>query len=168
MRFIDAMSEWSGSTMAWLFLSTVFAVFYEVVGRYFFNSPTMWGFETSLYGSAAAIIVAGAYCTKHRTHIAITALHEMLSPKARKRLDIFNMFFAAVICAIMAFATAEWGWKALIGWQRTGSAWNPPFPGLVKSLIPMTFFLMSLQNLVNIRRVITNTETATPDAAQGE
>ena len=154
MRAIDAMSEWSGRTMSWLFLSTVIAVFYEVIGRYFFNSPTIWGFELSLFGSAAAIIVAGAYCTKHGSHIAITALQEVLSAKARKRLELFNMIFAAIVCAVMAFATAEWGWKALTSWQRTGSAWNPPAPALVKPLIPLTFAMMFLQNLVNIARLL--------------
>tara|TARA_B100000497_G_scaffold10593_1_gene11872 strand:+ start:6736 stop:7248 length:513 start_codon:yes stop_codon:yes gene_type:complete len=153
MRFIDAISEWSGRIVSWLFLSTVFAVFYEVIGRYFFNAPTIWGFEVSLYGSAAAIIVAGAYCTKHRSHIAITSLHEILPARARLGLELFNLIFAAVLCGAMAWATAEWGWKALVGWQRTGSAWNPPAPGLVKPLIPLAFAMMFLQNLVNIVRV---------------
>ncbi|KKJ78781.1 hypothetical protein WH95_01570 [Kiloniella litopenaei] len=153
MRVIDAVSEGSGRIISWLFLCTVFSVFYEVVGRYFFNSPSSWGFEVSLYGSAAAIIIAGAYCTKHQSHIAITTLQEIVPVKARRGLKLFNLLFAAVVCAVMAWATAEWGWKALISWQRTGSAWNPPAPALVKPLIPLSFAMMFLQNIVNLCRV---------------
>lgn len=157
MRLVDAISEWSGRIVSWLFLISVFAVFYEVIGRYLFNAPTIWAFEVSLYGSAAAIIVAGAYCTKHRTHIAITVVHEVLPSRMRCGLDVFNLAFAAVVCAILAWTTADWGWKALSGWQRTGSAWNPPAPGLIKPLIPLAFAMMFLQNLVNILRLIKGT-----------
>ena len=165
MRTIDAMSEWSGRAVSWLFLSTVFAVFYEVIGRYFFNSPSIWGFEVSLFGSATAIIVAGAYCTKHRSHIAITALQETLPKRARRGIELFNLLFAAILCAVMAWATAEWGWKALVGWQRTGSAWNPPAPALVKPLIPLTFAMMFLQNLVSIWHVWNNSDSAPKSTA---
>lgn len=155
MKIIEDTSEWSGRGVSWFFLMSVLVVFYEVVARYFLNAPSTWGFELSLYGSAAAIIVAGAYCTKTGAHIAVTLLQDNLPPRVHRSVQIFNVIFAAVVCALMAGATAEWGWTALSGWQRTGSAWNPPAPALVKPLIPITFAMMFLQNMVTIYRFFT-------------
>ena len=155
MKIIDCTSEWSGLGVSWFFLVTVLVVFYEVVVRYFLNAPSTWGFELSLYSSAAAIIVAGAYCTKSGAHIAVTLLQDSLPPHVRRSVQVFNVIFAAVVCAWMAGATAEWGWTALSGWQRTGSAWNPPAPALVKPLIPLTFAIMFLQNMVTLHRLFT-------------
>ena len=168
VSFIEAMSERSGRWIAWLFLCTVLAVFYEVFGRYFFNAPSIWGFEVSLYSSAIAIVVSGAYCTKHRSHIAMGFLQEVLSKRARLGLDIFNLAFAGIVCGVMSWATAEWGWNAFVGWQRTGSVWNPPAPALLKPLIPLVFALMCMQNFVNIWKRCSRSDENDKVVGQGQ
>lgn len=156
LNWIDWLSENIGKAVSWLFIITVASVFYEVVTRYVFNAPTQWGFETSLYASAIAIILSGAYCQKKCTHIAITSVYDLLPVKPRRYLDGFNLLFTGVVCFILFLGTAKWGWNALANWQTTGSAWNPPAPAIVKPLIPLTALLISLQTLSQFIRLIRN------------
>ncbi len=63
-----------------LILIVVFYV-YEVVTRYFFNSPTAWVSDFVSYGLAAAVFLALPKVTKDKTHVAVTILVDLLPAK---------------------------------------------------------------------------------------
>ena len=42
LKFIDKISELVAKVSAWLIIFLTFALFYEAISRYLFNSPTLW------------------------------------------------------------------------------------------------------------------------------
>ena len=41
--FADTVSEWSGKIFSWLVIPLMLGLVYEVVSRYAFSAPTLWG-----------------------------------------------------------------------------------------------------------------------------
>ena len=54
-------------------------LFYEVVCRYFFRSPTIWAQETSIYLFMWTMLAGGAYTLQQGKHVRIDLLVEHLS-----------------------------------------------------------------------------------------
>lgn len=159
MNIIDTISKITGKIVSSFFLIAVLATFYEVVMRYVFNSPTAWAFESTIFLCAAAILVSGAFTLQKRTHVAITSVYSVMPPKMKYIVRIINSIIICLSCLGLAYAGYEWGLNALTSWERTGSAWNPPLPAIIKPLIPATALLMTLQGVINlIRDLSTKTE----------
>ncbi len=149
MRIINFLSKLCGQLFGWFFLLSVLITGYEVVMRYLFNAPTLWGFETSLALSASAIIMSGSYVAQKRDHIAITTLLDICSPKSKKYLRVFVSLFSGVVCLCIAWAGYQFGYTALADWETSGSGWDAPIPALVKPLISLSALLMGLQIFCN-------------------
>src|SRR5919109_5226586 len=100
ITIVDAFSEWSGKTVAWLILPLVFGLTYEGFARYLFNAPTLWAYDVSymLYG---ALFMLGAHYTLMKgAHIRTDMLWEKFTPRTKGTIDavayIF-FFFPAMI-----------------------------------------------------------------------
>ena len=59
-------------------ISIVASYVYEVVTRYFFNSPTAWASDYVAYALAASVFLALPQVTKERGHVAVTILVDLL------------------------------------------------------------------------------------------
>lgn len=59
-------------------ISIVGSYVYEVVTRYFFNSPTAWASDYVAYALAASVFLALPKVTKDRGHVAVTILVDIL------------------------------------------------------------------------------------------
>lgn len=128
----------------------VLIIMYEVTLRYLFNQPTLWVNEASLWMCGIMFLLTGPYTMQQRNHIRITILPTMVARPVK-------LIFATVSTAlIVVFAVAViWGGydealRKLMGWERFGTAWNPPIPATLKPLVLITVALTALQAVVNL------------------
>lgn len=64
-----------GAYIAGLFIVlTTVMTFYEVVSRAFFNRPTTWATELSIYAIIGSCFLGGAYAVRTYSHIAVDLL----------------------------------------------------------------------------------------------
>jgi TRAP-type C4-dicarboxylate transport system permease small subunit len=152
VNFIDRMNTVIGENAAWLFLAGTAVTCYEVVLRYLFNDPTTWAFELTILFCAIGYLLSGGYVTMKRSHIAITSLYEQAPPKLRKALDVFNSLVGLGCMSLLLWSSFNQAVYSVTIWERTGSAWDPPLPAILKPLIVVGTTLIILQLLVNIRR----------------
>ena len=47
IEFIDSKMLITGKVFAWLTVFLIYAMIHEVIGRHFFNRPTLWSFDIS-------------------------------------------------------------------------------------------------------------------------
>lgn len=126
----------------------------EVVLRYVFNAPTIWAHETTIFLSGVAFIYGGLYCAARDRHIRVVLIYDALPPKARRVFDV-------VISVVNAFAAGIFAWAAWlmvkravfapdgsIHIERSGSAWDPIYPGLSKIMLLVIMTLMAVQFLI--------------------
>ena len=152
-RLGRAIERLSGIFAAGILLAAGVLVL-EVVMRYFFDSPTTWAHETSIFLSAVTFIFGGLLCVIRNSHIRVVLLYDHVAGRARRVLD-------ATISLLCAFSTGFFAWAA---WsmvekatlrpsgafylETSGSAWNSPAPALVKIFLLIVLIVMCCQFLV--------------------
>lgn len=129
-------------------------LFYEVIMRYGFNAPTTWAHETVVFINASAFIFGGLYAAALNRHIRVVLFYDNLSLKLRR---VFDVLISAV-CMISSgfFAWAAWQSVKRAAWtpggdfrlETSGSAWNPPFPGMLKVFLFFILIVLAIQFLV--------------------
>lgn len=126
----------------------------EVVLRYVFNSPTIWAHETTIFLCGIAFVYGGLYCAARDRHIRVVLVYDAVPAGIRRVLDI-------VISVICAAASAMFAWAAWIMVQRaafrpdgsfrlerSGSAWDPVYPGLLKVFLLLVMAVMAVQFVI--------------------
>ena len=155
INYIDKMSEWTGIVAAWIVIPLTFVVVYEVVMRYFFNAPTGWGYDTLWMLYSAQFMIGGAYTLLKKGHVRIDIVYNLLSTKGKLIFD--TIVYAVVFFSIMVLFTWAGVKFAAMAWASNEklSTTNLFFPaGPIKTIIPIAFFLLSLQCLAEIIRNI--------------
>lgn len=141
-----------GNLFGLLFALATAVSLYEIVARYFFNAPTIWAHETVIALIAVSYLFGGMHCLAADRHIRIGLIYFGTKGGTRRLLDFVNslmgLFFAAVI-AYAAYTMVEKSWWTPQGdlrLERSGSAWNPITPAVIKMGLLITAGLMALQS----------------------
>ncbi|PRY74339.1 tripartite ATP-independent transporter DctM subunit [Yoonia maritima] len=145
-----------GGVFSFLFAIATVVSLYEIVMRYFFNAPTIWVHETVIALVAVCYLYGGMQCLAADKHIRIGLIYFGTSGGTRRLLDFVNallsLFFAVAI-AYAAYTMVEKSWWTPQGdfrLERSGSAWNPITPALVKMGLFITAVVLSVQSLGHI------------------
>jgi len=123
----------------------------EVALRYVFNAPTSWAHETVIFLNASAFVYGGLYVVARNAHIRVVLIYDLLSPRWRRAFDV--AISLACLTATAFFAWAAWQIVKRAAWTPTGafrletsgSAWNPPTPGLLKVFLFFVLLAMVVQ-----------------------
>ncbi len=139
-----------------LFVFTVIISFYEVFSRYLFNAPTIWVHETASFLGGSLFVIGGAYALATDKHVRVVLIYDMVSQKTRHWLNIFHHIAGLIFTGLLIYAAFQmvnnawftpWGELQL---ETSGTAWNPPFPALLKGLILFTVCVMFVQFILHL------------------
>jgi TRAP-type mannitol/chloroaromatic compound transport system permease small subunit len=153
--FIDSLSLWTGKAFAWLILVLTLGVSYEVFVRYVLGAPTTWAFDFSYITYGALFLMAGAYTLSRNGHVRADVIYRFLQPRTQAKFDLvlYILFF---LPAILAFMYSGWNYAAFsirfLEVSIFSPAGVPVFP--LKTLIPITGFLLLLQGIAEIIRCV--------------
>jgi len=73
-NFFDQLIRSGAYTAGILILITTVMTFYEVVSRSFFNSPTVWATELSVYAVIGSCFLGSAFAVRTYSHITVDLL----------------------------------------------------------------------------------------------
>ena len=155
-RAVDRVGRW----ISYLFLVGVVISFYEVVMRYVFGAPTIWVHETTIMLVAVSFAYGGAYAVARDSHIRIGIIYNWVSPRTRRYLDILNAVLMLLFLIGIGYAALDFVGKSLfapgggIRLEGSGTAWNPVFPALVKSVLLFCIGLMAVQTVLHLIRAV--------------
>jgi len=146
---INGMSEFCGKTCNITILLINMFIFYEVIARYIFNSPTIWVTETCQYLLPFLCFVGASYCLKRKGHIRVDLLVRLFRKRTQKILYVLVNFAALIFFIVL-------GWESYISWQEaydlnftSGSIFDVPLwiPHIV---FPIGITFLCLQLIVEI------------------
>jgi len=139
------------SRIAMFLVAAIVAImFYEVVMRYVFNSPTLWVNEMSLWIAGAIYLLAGLYVMQQRSHIRIFILYDMVPRNWQRGFDVVSTLLIVLFAAAIVWGGFNEAWAKLMRWETFGTAWDPPIPATMKPLVLVAITLIAIQAVVNL------------------
>jgi TRAP-type mannitol/chloroaromatic compound transport system permease small subunit len=126
---------------------------WEIVMRYFLNSPSHWAFEISLFIFGGYVVLGGAYTYLSGGHVNVDIIWGRLSLRGRALLDIFTSAFAFLYLGVLFWVSLE---ITIQSWQigeTTMSHWKPIYYPL-RTTLPVGCFLFLMQVLAQLIRNI--------------
>ena len=153
---IDRFNEYVAKGVSILILISSLAVCYEVLARYVLANPTIWSYEASYMMSSAYWLLGGAWTLKIGRHVTVDVIYSrFFSPRTQAAVDIF--FYLVLYLPITIFVLIfgiEYAWESWkLGELSHLSPWHPPiYP--FKTLIPLTFFMLTIQGIAELTRCI--------------
>ncbi len=156
VRKVDQWIISIGHKISLVFLLISLIIVSEIIARYIFNSPTMWIHETTIFLSSLLFLYGGVHSIATNKHIRITMIYDTLSKRLKYYADLFITIMGiiySILMIIAAFAVAKsaifmpWGAFHL---ETSGSAWDPPIPGLVKAFLLIIFIIMFIQYILHL------------------
>ncbi len=153
LHAIDQVNEWTGRILALSIFAMFLLVLSEVIRRYFFNAPTVWGTEATQLIFGAYVILSGGHILKSNGHVNVDILYSRLSTRSKAVLDIITYVVFLLFCGMLFIYGGQLAWESLVTWERSQSAWNPPvYP--FKLMIPLGALLLILQGTAKLIRDI--------------
>jgi TRAP-type mannitol/chloroaromatic compound transport system permease small subunit len=152
---IENFIDWSGRTVSWLSLLLVLVTFIVVVLRYVFDDGSIALQESTTYLHASVFLVGMAYTMQQDAHVRVDIFYTRFSTQTKAWVDLFGAVF--LLLPFMLFISwISWSyiidsWSVFEGSREAGG-----LPGvfLLKSLILVMTFLLSLQTFAQITRNI--------------
>ena len=146
-----------GTVVATFFLISTVIVLYEIVSRYVFDAPTRWAHETTTFLCATGFLFGGLYALAHDKHIRVVLIYDAVSTRVRRWFDVVISvvgLVAVLFFSYAAWATAERAWFApgtgAIRMETSGSAFDAPYPALIKGLLLLVVIAMAAQFVIHI------------------
>lgn len=154
-KFADGLSVAVGKLMGVVTIALVFLIVFEVIRRYFFNAPTVWGTELQTFMYGALCILCIPYATYTQCHARVDIFLKRFPRKTQLILEIIYIFiFFLPFMLVLLYFEAQVAWESwLIREYSTWSAWQPPlYP--VKAIIPVGAAIVLLQCFSELCKVI--------------
>jgi TRAP-type mannitol/chloroaromatic compound transport system permease small subunit len=144
---VDSISEKTGKLASHVVIVIMFITAVDVVARYVFNRPLLWGWLLNRQLFGVFILFAGVYTMSKGGHIRIEILYDYFPPKVKL---IARLIAAAAFISFMGVLVwqGSWmGWNSLRMRELAPGAFRIPYYPL-KLLIPVVAFLFLLEGIV--------------------
>jgi TRAP-type mannitol/chloroaromatic compound transport system permease small subunit len=155
-KIIDRIVVKQAEAASLIMAALVVMVCYEVVRRYFFNAPTIWGLELTTFMYGVHFVLGYGYTEYFDGHVRVDIFSSRFP---RKIQDILYIIMTICITLPLVSLLSIWAWDNAITstklLEELSSAWAPPiWP--VKLIMALGFTFLFLQVLSNlIKRVLT-------------
>ena len=153
LEVVDKINKGLGKIMSFFILPLIFILCYEVVMRYFFNSPTIWAHEISGHIFGMYAVLGGGYVMLNREHIKSDVLYAQFSERNQAIIDLVTFPLIFFLLAVIFVEGIEMA-KISVKYRETTVSFlrSPVYP--VKICIPIAALLMLLQGVVQFIRTL--------------
>ena len=153
LRVTDWINGKFGWFVAFIMVPLTMIMIYEIVMRYFFNQPSIWAYETSLFIYGGYIVLGGAYTHLANGHVNVDVIWGRLSVRNRAILDICTSVFVFLYLGVLFYMSLEVTIKSWRIGETTMTFWAPIYYPL-RTTVPVACALFILQAVAKLIRDI--------------
>ncbi len=151
---IDSIQEKFGFLTSLLIWPMFAVVIYEVIMRYVFDSPTIWGFETTTYIYGVHFMLGLGYTYLHDGHVKVDVIVTRMKPKLQLIISIFcHLVIFIPVYLLLTFYAAKFAISSIITKEHSWTSWAPPIYPL-KTLMAIGFFMLFVQGVSSLLKDI--------------
>ena len=148
LRLTERLIALAGRAAAWLLLPLLLVMCTVVLLRYFFDTGSVALQELVVYLHACVFMLALAWTLQSDQHVRVDVFYRQFSPRRKALVDLFGtLLFLLPVGGLVLVTGGEYAlasWQALEGSRESGGL---PFLYLLKSIIPLSAFLLLAQGL---------------------
>lgn len=145
-RGIAVINEWCHRLFHYIVPIVIVLFLFEVVARYVFNSPTLWGPETSEMLFGFLVFSSGGYLLLKNEHVRVDILFRRMPPRIQAVLNCVTLLLFFVFAGAYFWEGFKYAWQAWLIKETSGSVWDPPY-WPYKWVLVVGFALLLLQGL---------------------
>lgn len=144
----NRFADFIGSITAVAIVLMILNVFYDVIMRYFFRSGSIGMQEMEWHLFSVIILLGIAYTLKEDGHVRVDIIYDRLSVKKKAMINMLGaVFFILPIAILVGLASIGNAVEAYTSMEQSGDPGGLPYRWIVKSLIPLSFFLLIITDI---------------------
>lgn len=147
---IDTFSTKQGEFTSMLIIPLLGVVMYEVLMRYGFNAPTVWGFEMTGFLYGMHYMFGLSYTDVRKGHVRVDIFTSMASKKGQAVVSALTtlVFFMPVMVCMTIWSTI-YAYSSVEVLERNSTSWAPSiWP--IKIVMALCFLFLLLQGIANL------------------
>lgn len=150
---IDWMSEQAGAFGKWFALLLVLVAAFDAIARHFFNSPTIWAYDTITMAGGVIYMLGASYNYKHDAHTRVDLIYQLLNDRKKALLNVIaSIFLFFPLMFAMLYMAIKWAIRAWrINEVLFNSFWYPP-AGPYRTVFAIGLFLLVMQGIARFVR----------------
>lgn len=148
VRFVNQLNRFVGGIVSMLILGLTLLIVLEVISRYGFSAPTVWGTELTTLLFATYVLLGGGYTLLKNDHVRMDILYGRFSDRGKAVLDLISMPFALLYVGVLFIEGNSMLFEAIESQRTLSSDWAPLlWPWLLA--LPVGVGLLGLQIIAN-------------------
>lgn len=151
-RWIDRGITLQGEWTSLLILPLLLVVIYEVLMRYGFNAPTVWGFEATTFLYGLHFMFGVSYTDVTGGHVRVDIFTQSAPKKIQALLGaLTTLLFFLPVMACLTWYSIEFATASVMDLEKNPTSWAPPiYP--IKVIMAICLLFLLLQGISNLIR----------------
>ena len=149
--WIDVIAEKSAKITCYLVFAIMVITTADVVARYVFNQPLVWGWLLNRQLFGVFILFAGVYTLFKGEHIRIEILYDHFPQRLKTVARWIGLLAFISFIGVLVWQGAWMGWNSLLMNEKAAGAFRIPWWPF-KLLIPTVALLFLLEGIAAFRR----------------
>ncbi len=148
---VDLVAEKAGKITCYLVFIIMLITTADVVARYVFNRPLVWGWLLNRQLFGVFILFAGVYTLLKGEHIRIEILYDHFPRGLKTAARWISLLAFISFIGVLVWQGAWMGWNSYMMNEKAAGAFRIPWYPF-KLLIPAVAFLFLLEGIAAFRR----------------
>lgn len=159
LDWIDTVNGYVGEFVCYWSIIAVFVYYYEVIARYFFNSPTNWAHEGMFLMFGMQYMLAAGYTLREGGHVYVDIIYNRFPDRIKTLVDILTSVFFFIFAIAILFTGWTFFKDSVQIWEVSFTEWAIAY-WPIKLAIPLGALLLTLQGFTRLfKDIIYLTET---------
>ncbi|MDZ7818681.1 MAG: TRAP transporter small permease subunit [Aliarcobacter sp.] len=142
-RGFDKFADAIGYVTAFVMVLMILNVTYDVVMRYFFNTGSIAMQEMEWHLFSVIILLGISYTLKEDGHVRVDLIYDRLTNKKKAKINMVGVvLFILPVALLIGIESVPYVIESFASNEQSGDPGGLPYRWIVKSLIPLSFFLL--------------------------
>jgi TRAP-type mannitol/chloroaromatic compound transport system permease small subunit len=140
----------TGKISSWFSLALVLLISIDVLLRYVFNFSTAALYEMEWHLFAIIFLLASPYTLQKNKHVRVDVFYNNFSKRKKNIVDLIgNIIFLIPFSFIIFYTSLPFVEDSFSILESSPDPGGLPYRFIIKSIIPIAFFLLMMQGILN-------------------
>lgn len=155
MQLIDRIVTFIGRATSWLTLLLVLVIVVDVILRYTMNSTSAASFEIEWHLFAIIFLLGAAWTLQEDKHVRVDVFYHQFSESKKAWINLLgSLLLLLPFCIISFWESLSFVESSYILKETSPQPGGLPARYIIKSTIPIGFFLLGLQGISQILKSV--------------